>query len=41
MKNLKETVKNVKDDKKYLIFYGGLVLASVVAGKVINNMVKK
>ena len=41
MKNLKETVKNVKDDKKYFIFYGGLVFASVVAGTVINNMIKK
>ena len=41
MLNLKETVKNVKDDKKYLIFYGGLVLAGVLAGKVLDNMFKE
>ena len=41
MKNLKKAIKNIKDDKMYLIFYVGLVLAILVAGRVItNNMFK-
>ena len=42
MKNLKKAIKNIKDDKRYLIFYVGLVLASLVAGRVIiNSMLKR
>lgn len=41
MKNLKKAIKIVKDNKKHLIFYVGLVLAILVAGRVIiNNMFK-
>ena len=41
MKHLKKAIKNIKDDKMYLIFYVGLVLAILVAGRVIiNNMFK-
>ena len=41
MKNLKKAIKNIKDDKMYLIFYVGLVLAILIAGRVIiNNMFK-
>ena len=48
MKNLKKTVKDVKDNNKGLILYGGLFVVSVVTAavgikrmKVINNMTKK
>ena len=41
MKNLKKTIKNVKVDKKHLIFYVGLVLAILVAGRVIINSMFK
>ena len=47
MKNLKKTVKDVKDNKD-LILYGGLFVVSVVASvvgikrlKASNNMTKK
>ena len=48
MKNLKKTVKDVKDNKKGLILFGGLFVVSVVASvvgikriKASNNMTKK
>ena len=48
MKNLKKTVKDVKDNNKDLILYGGLFVVSVVAAvvgikrlKASNNMTKK
>ena len=41
MKNLKKAIKNIKDDKMHLIFYVGLVLAILVAGRVIINSIIK
>ena len=48
MKNLKKTVKAVKDNKKGLILFGGLFVVGVVTAavgikrmKVDNNMIKK
>ena len=41
MKNLKKTIKNIKGDKNHLIFYVGLVLAILVAGRVIINSIIK
>ena len=45
MLNLKKTVKEVKDNKKGLILFGGLFLAGVVASavgmKVGNSIIKK
>ena len=48
MKNLKKTVKDVKDNKKGLILFGGLFVVGVVASvvgikriKASNNMTKK
>ena len=48
MKNLKKTVKDVKDNNKDLILYGGLFVVSVVASvvgikriKASNSMIKK
>ena len=45
MKNLKETVKVVKDNKKDLILFGGIFVGSVVATavgmKVRNSIIKK
>ena len=45
MLNLKKTVKEVKDNKKGLILFGGLFLAGVVASavgmKVGNTIIKK
>lgn len=41
MKNLKKAIKNIKDDKMYLVFYVGLLLASLIAGRVIINSIFK
>ena len=45
MLNLKKTVKEVKDNKKGLILFGGLfltgVIASAVGMKVGNSIIKK
>ena len=45
MKNLKKTVKDVKDNKKGLILFGGLfvvgVVATAVGMKVGNSIIKK
>ena len=49
MKNLKKTVKDVKDNKKGLILFGGLFVVGVLGqavfinkvNKTINNMTKK
>ena len=48
MKNLKKTVKDVKDNNKDLILYGGLFVVSVVSSvvgikriKASNSMIKK
>lgn len=41
MKNLKKAIKNIKDDKMYLIFYVGLLLASLIVGRVIINSIFK
>ena len=45
MKNLKKTVKDVKDNNKDLILYGGLfvvgVVATAVGMKVGNSIIKK
>ena len=45
MKNLKKTVKDVKDNKKGLILFGGLFVAGVVVSavgiKVGNSIIKK
>ena len=45
MKNLKKTVKDVKDNDKGLILFGGLfvvgVVASAVGMKVGNSIIKK
>ena len=48
MKNLKKTVKDVKDNNKGLILYGGLFVVGVVTAavgikriKVDNNIIKK
>ena len=45
MKNLKQTVKDVKDNKKGLILFGGLfvvgVVATAVGMKVGNSIIKK
>ena len=44
MKNLKKTVKDVKDNKKGLILFGGLFVAGVVGAAVVvkvgNNIIK-
>lgn len=41
MKNLKKAIKNIKDDKRYLIFYGALLLASLLVGRVIIGNIFK
>ena len=45
MKNLKETVKDVKNNKEGLILFGGLLVVGVVASavgiKVRNSIIKK
>ena len=45
MKNLKKTVKAVKDNKKDLILFGGLFVVGVVGAAVVvkvgNSIIKK